>query len=548
MGKRGVPKSRIKTAADQLAVDQGCWWDQAAVDYVMEFGRDMLVNWERDENTGLITYSPFSLFSWQANNVVAPLFGWKLPNNLRRFRTGSIWVAKRNGKSRLCSFITAVMLYADNEPNAKCFSAATTFGQAGLIYEAISNMLGDELLAVSRRVPSRQKIEVAGNYYRALSKDADVADGIDAHCIIIDELHRHKNRGMLGLLKHTAGSRKQPLTLSISTAGDDVQSPGYEEYVKAKNILGNVDKNIHYFAYIAECPQETDWITDEALHLANPSIKEMPWLLDDLKIKRAEAQQSRHDEAEFRRYRLNQWTTSSTTFFDMSKWDACKEDIDWSEFEGSPCRAGLDLSSTSDTTSLVLMFPRQEGDEIIYYCLPFFWLPEQDILAREKRDMVPYYQWWKDGYLTLTPGARIDYRYIRKTINELAEKYEIREIGHDRWGASKLSQELSEEDGLTMTEIAQDIKAFDSPTKEIERIVTNRTFRHDGNPVLRWQASNTKVYCNINNCIKPEKRGTSKKIDGIVAAIMALNCVQKSNMMESDSSFEGEFARGFATL
>lgn len=225
-----------------------------------------------------------------------------------------------------------------------------------------------------------------------------------------------------------------------------------------------------------------------------------------------EAQESPAKENSFRRYRLNQWTEQEVRWLKMEKWDACDDDP--GQLEGKHCYAGLDLSSTTDVTALVLVFPEDERFSV----LPFFWIPEEGSRQRERRDGVPYPQWVKQGLIDATPGEVIDYDRIRTRINELGEQYDIREIAIDRWNATQLATQL-EGDGFEIAAFGQGYASMNWPTKKLEEIVLAGKLAHAGNPVLRWMASNVSIETDAADNWKPSKK---KSVDGIAAMIMAL--------------------------
>jgi phage terminase large subunit-like protein len=215
----------------------------------------------------------------------------------------------------------------------------------------------------------------------------------------------------------------------------------------------------------------------------------------------------------------------------MEKWDACGPvPIDEAKLTGQRCVAGLDLSSTTDITALVLVFPvddksgkqgeltSSEGNLIV---LPFFWIPVEGARQRERRDRVPYLTWAREGLIEMTPGNVVDYDVIRKRINELSERFDIEEIALDRWNATHLATQLSG-DGFEMVAFGQGYRDMTAPTKEMEKLVLCGRLQHGGHPVLRWMASNVAVETDAAGNLKPSKKKSIERIDGIVAAIMAL--------------------------
>jgi phage terminase large subunit-like protein len=215
-----------------------------------------------------------------------------------------------------------------------------------------------------------------------------------------------------------------------------------------------------------------------------------------------------------RRYRLNQWTEQDVRWLSMEKWDACAAVPD--NLDGWQCYGGLDLSSTTDITAFVLVFPSDDR----YDVLTWFWVPEEGAAQREKRDRVPYRTWIKQGLIEATPGEVVDYERIRQTIVELGERYNIAEIAVDRWNATQITSQLSN-DGFEIVAFGQGFASMNSPTKKLEELILAKTLAHGGNPVLRWIAGNVSVEKDAADNWKPSKKRSPERIDGIVALIMA---------------------------
>ena len=221
----------------------------------------------------------------------------------------------------------------------------------------------------------------------------------------------------------------------------------------------------------------------------------------------------------------------------MDKWDECGGVVDPYVLEGRACYAGLDLSSTSDLTALVLVFPPTSEDEP-YIALPFFWLPEETLSLRVRRDHVPYDQWAKRGYIQTTEGNVVHYGFIERFICQLGERYNIREIAHDRWNATMMVQRL-EDDGFIMVPFGQGFKDMSPPTKELMRIVLEHKLCHGGHPVLRWNMDNAFVRTDPAGNLKLDKEKSTEKVDGAVALVMALDRAMKNQGGDSVYNHRG---------
>ena len=275
-----------------------------------------------------------------------------------------------------------------------------------------------------------------------------------------------------------------------------------------------------FYPVIYGAGQEEDWIDPKVWKKANPSLGETIGM-DKVKAACDSARQNPGEENSFRQLRLNQWVKQAVRWMPMEKWDACAFPVNPEELEGRVCYGGLDLSSTSDLTAFVLVFP-PEDDEEPYYILPYFWLPEETLPVRVNRDHVPYDVWERQGFIQTTEGNVVHYGYIEKYIERLGEKYNIREIAFDRWGAVQMVQNL-EGMGFTVVPFGQGFKDMSPPTKELMKLVLEQKIAHGGHPVLRWNMDNIYIRTDPAGNIKADKEKSTEKIDGAVATVMALD-------------------------
>jgi len=504
----------IRTKADADFVAAGGRFDLAAAERVRTFFQRFLRH-SKGEWAG----QPFVLLDWQWTEIIAPLFGWLRPDGTRRYRRGYVEVPKKNGKSCLFSGLALYLLLGDREPGAEIYCAAVDRDQASIVFNEAANMVeaSPELSQRLKTIRSTKRIVDHGtrSFYRALSADVPAKEGLNAHAILIDELHAQKNRDMWDVLRYAGASRRQPLHLAITTAGYDRHSICWEQHTYAKHVLDGTIEDPAFFAYITAAEPDDDWTDPAVWKKANPSFGttlSAEQFAEDCR----EAQESPAKENSFRRYRLNQWTEQETRWLSLEKWDACGTPLD--ELEGRECFAGLDLSSTTDITALVLVFPGETG----YDVLPLFWVPEEGATLRDRRDHVPYRQWIRAGLIEATAGEVVDYDVIRKRIQELGERFRIQEIALDRWNATQLATQLSG-DGFEMVAFGQGYASMNAPTKKLEELVLSGKLAHAAHPVLRWMAGNVSIETDAADNWKPSKKKSSERIDGIVALIMALD-------------------------
>ena len=233
------------------------------------------------------------------------------------------------------------------------------------------------------------------------------------------------------------------------------------------------------------------------------------------------AKQNPGEENSFRQLRLNQWVKQAVRWMPMDKWDACAFSVNEEELEGRVCYGGLDLSSTTDITAFVLVFPPDEEDDR-FIVLPYFWVPEETLDLRVKKDHVPYDVWHSMGKIMTTEGNVIHYGFIEKFIEDLGERFNIRGIAFDRWGAVQMVQNL-EGMGFTVVPFGQGFKDMSPPTKELMKLVLEKRIAHGGHPVLRWMMDNIFIRTDPAGNIKADKEKSTEKIDGAIAMIMGLD-------------------------
>ena len=508
----------------KTASKRGLYFDEGAPEYVYAFFTHL--RHSKGEWAGQI----FELQPWQAF-VIWVLFGWKVKaTGYRRFREAHVSVGRKNGKSTLAAAIGLYLFMGDMEPGAEVYTAATKRDQAKIVHEESIRMLksSPELRQFVDIFKNNISMPSNNAKYEPLGKDSETLDGLNPHAAIIDELHAHKDRLLYDVLDTATGARRQPMLFTITTAGIDKKLICGEQYEYGLKILNSILKDDTFFAYIAELDVKDDWMDPKNWAKGNPnlgvSIKKK-----ELEERFKKAKESPSAQNAFRRLRLNQWTKQTVRWLSLDKWDACAFKVDPEALRGRICYAGLDLANSIDIASLVLVFP-PEKEKGRYEILPFFWIPEENMQERSRRDRVTYERWVERGLIIATPGNVIDYDSIKRSIyrvdegqelEPLNEKYNIVQMAFDRWGAVQISQELDKA-GLEVVAFGQGFKDMSPPTRELLKLVIGRQLAHGGNEVLRWMADNMVVRSDPSANVKPDKKQSIDKIDGMVAMIMGL--------------------------
>jgi phage terminase large subunit-like protein len=470
----------------------------------------------------------FDLLPWQ-EQIVRDLFGIVKEDGNRQFLTAYIEIPKKNGKSELAAAIALYLLYADNEASAEVYGAACDRNQASIVFDVAKQMV-----QMSRPLEKRSKIMGAtkrivnysnAGFYQVLSAETGTKHGLNVSGLVFDEIHAQPNRHLYDVLTKGSGdAREQPLFFIITTAGTDRNSICYELHTKALDILNGRKKDTSFYPVVYGLSDEDDW-NDEANWLkANPSLGHTIGI-DRVREAYQQALDNPAEENVFKQLRLNMWTSSSVAWIPEHVYAKGNDPIQYESLKGRSCYAGLDLSSTSDITAFVLVFPPRFEEEN-YIVLPFFWLPEDTLELRCRRDHVLYDIWERQGYIKTTEGNVVHYGFIEKFIEDLSEIYHIKEIAYDRWNATQMVQNL-EGMGMTMVPFGQGYKDMSPPSKELYKLMMEGKIQHGGHPVLKWMGQNVVMRQDPAGNIKPDKEKSVEKIDGIVALIMGLDrCIR----------------------
>ena len=540
MGRRSTPApgraaARVRRRLPPPPPAQRYYFDRAAADRAINFFGTCLVHLKGDR-----AGTPFALERWQSK-IVREVFGtMRRSDGARRYRTLFIGVPKKNGKSTFCAGIALYLLLADGEASGEVYSAAKDRKQAAIIFDIAKQMV-QKSPALSRRVQAFRRSlfhPTTGSKYEVLSSDAPTQEGINASGILFDELHTQPTRDLYDVLKGATAARRQPLTVYASTAGFDRQSICYEEWQYAQAVRDGAVEDPEYYPVIYEAPASADYRDRKIWYRANPNLG-VSFPEEYMAVRARQAEQRPASQNAFRRRNLNQWTEGETRWLDPDTWAQAPPLPSLEELRKRKAYGGLDLASTKDLTALALVFPPEDLDHGVYAVLLRCWIPEEQLEARVKRDRVPYDAWLRDGFVTATPGAVTDYGRVKADIVELSETFEIVEIAYDRWGAAQISTDL-EAEGLTMIAANQGIRGLSAPSKAFEGLVVSRRLAHGGHPVLSWNAQNVVVYQDANENIKPDKKKSREKIDGIIATILALDRAQRHAPPPPPSPYETE--------
>ena len=515
------------------------WFDEKAADAAVRFFSTRL-RFTEGEWAG----KPFVLEDWQEHDIIRPLFGWKRPDGSRRYRRCYVWVARKNGKTELAAGIALLMLLGDGEMGGQVFSIASEKEQASIVFNKATSMVAysPELSALLDPLKTAIYCQSLNASFRPLSGKPKGKHGLNMSGLVGDEVHEWPSGDLYTFVHDSAAARRQPLEVMISTAGVK-GSHGEEVWNECQAILTGETEDPSTLVVCYAPTADEDWKAEATWRKANPnwdrSVK-VDVFLEDFN----RARQTPRLENDFKRYRLNMWTDQAVRWLPIDGiddegrrygWDHCIGPVPWEKLEervlGLRCFGGLDLSATQDLSALVWWFPIQPGLDVPVV-LPRFWKPRDLIKAHGERDKVPYASLVTQGALLTTPGNVIDHSAIRRQVIEDASKFKIAFYGQkreahqgglaiDRFDATETIVTLDGE-GLPVVPFGQGFVSMSGPAKELERLVLSNGFHHGGHPVLRRHAMAVAVETDAAGNIKPSKKFSTQRIDGIAGFCMGL--------------------------
>jgi phage terminase large subunit-like protein len=471
---------------------------------------------------------------WQVVWILAPIFGWvwhddEIDRVVRVIRTVWIEVPRKAGKSTLSSAISGVLLLADGEMGAEVYNAAGSTLQAGRVFDDAKRMLLTSPAARKRVEPLKEVVRVpkTGGILRVLSRVAETAHGLNVSGAIVDEVHTLRlRRALVEAIETGTGARDQPLIVFITTADEAEEGTIYEEkHVYTRNAALDIVKDPGHYGVIWCAADTDDPFSEDTWRKANPGLGKSPTYAY-MRREALKAESSPTYFPTFCRLSLNRRMRDQALWLDMNKWDECSGQVDRAALRGRKAWGGLDLSAVSDFTAWAVWVesvrPGAELDLLVR-----FWIPEERIETLEKKLLVPISHWVREGWITATEGDVIDYSAVKSAVIGDCNHLDMQRVTYDRMFAGQLVQEIDAEvKGVTIVPLAQTYMGLSPSCKELERFVMNESIRHGGNPVLRWMASVVEAKNDgLDNIrpVKPDRAKSSKRIDGIQAAVTGLD-------------------------
>lgn len=530
-------KDWIRNASDELAARAGCRFDGERARFVVDWIQDYCCLYEGD-----CAGQPLVLSDWQLECTMR-LFGWvkwseKWQREVRRFRQASIWIAKKNKKSPTLAAWGLYLLCGDGEMGQKVFLAAKDGKQA-------REIAGAHAVEMVRQSPELDEVctinlnllrithEPSRSYMQPLSsanaRTKQSKEGLNGS-VLIDETHV-VDRDFINRISRAGISRSEPLRIEVSTAGDNPDGYGMSRFTRAVSVERGDVEDEELFAAVYAAPQD---LSDEELdkdplkycRMANPALGHTVDPAEFLVDYHRSKTDTLEEFGKCKMYRLNIWQNSANPLIRESDWQKCGKAYEESDLLGKECYAGFDASLKWDTSCIMLAFPWGDDDKgnRRYRLWPYFFLPE--VSARKTRDKVQWFEFEKNGHLILTEGDVTDFPLIRRTFQRIKEKFDLRLTGYDDKFAEYFAQQLQDEDGLEMKDYNQNPGNFLEPLALFEAGIIAGTIEHPNNTCLNWQVRN--AHKNRRGMLDKPPDEDHKKIDGVVAAVMALGIAMEA--------------------
>ncbi|MGC4891075.1 terminase large subunit [Micromonospora sp. DT227] len=518
-----IPECRPLVRTPEPRTVKGALFDPERVDKVIRALRLL------PHTQGKWAGRPFEPDAWQVAYIIAPVFGWVAPNDdgelSRIAQYVFVELPRKNGKTSLGARLMMYLAFADGEAGAQVFTVAASKDQARHAFGPLKQ-IAQASTALHRGgvVAKRDIIEqpATGSYLQVVASVGDLLHGANVHAANVDELHVHRTKDVLEAVETGTGARTQPLVLIITTADDGRQDTVYAQRRELieKQAKGTSRRNPTMYGVVFGVSRDADPFDEKTWKAANPGYG-LSVSRAYLASKAATAKESPADLASFQRLHLGIRTKQTTKYIELDVWDRPVNATHVSEdaMRGRECYGGLDLAATSDLCALALDFPAADGSHDVIWR---YWTPEDNIRRLDERTAGLASVWVRQGWLRTTPGDVVDYDFIRHQINEDRARFGVREIAYDPWNATQLVNQLTD-DGAEMVKMRQGFISMSPPTKELLRVLREGKYRHGGNPLTRWCIDNLTVSMDAAGNVKPDKARSGEKIDGVVAAVQALD-------------------------
>lgn len=465
----------------------------------------------------------FQLLDFQIIFLIDVICTKKRSNHKRRYTTALLFIPRKNGKTELIAAVLNFFLFGDAEKGKEIYCAANETNQAKIIFDATETMVkqnktlskNSEIWKSTKTIEKKSEFK---DFIKVLTANAETKDGLKPYIFVYDELHAAKDGALYTVLEEGMAHRGEPLAIIISTAGYIQNGIMKRKYEYAKQVREGIIEDDSFYSMIFEPDEGDDWMDERTWIKCNPALG-YGVKMDYLRNKFAKAKASGEEEVAFKTKHLNMWTNSANIWIKDEVWMASKSyKLDYEDMRGCKLYAGLDLASTTDISAFIGVIPRDDGG---FDLLSRYWIPEDNMRERSRRDRVPYADWVRQGYITVTPGNIIDYDFIEADIKKIADDFKIEILNFDEWNAANIATHLRDY-GVNILGFRQGFRSMSAPTKLLEVLTLQGKINHQNDPVLRWMISNIEILRDPAENIKIDKSKSREKVDGAVALVMAL--------------------------
>lgn len=505
----------------------GAYFDPAKVDRVIDV-------FSRLRHTqGKWAGRPLTLRSWQVAYLIGPTYGWVRKDEdgipRRIIRTQFLDIPRKNAKTTVGGGQAIYLTTADGEPGAQVYALASRKDQARFCFDPVRQLAAQAPDLKDHVKPLRDRIvhPRTGSYFAVMSSAGDAIHGASPHGAFVDEVHVHRTRDLIDAVQTGTGARSQPLVMFATTADSGARGTIYAELrERLEQLARGVLEDESFYGVVFAADEEDDPFAPETWLKANPGLAagDSP-TMEFMRAEAVTAKQSPANLARFLRLHLGLRTKQETKYLTLEDWDRNASMVVERQLAGREAFGGLDLSATSDLTSLCWLFPDDERGG--FDALWRVWTPEARLGDLDKRTAGLASVWVRQGLLHTTPGNVVDYDFIKAQIQRDMDAFDVRSLGYDPWNASQLTNDLMELNA-PMVKVRQGFATMSPPTKELQRLLLAGTaekplLRHGGNACVRWQVDNFAVAMDASGNVKPAKDKAGDKIDAVAALITALS-------------------------
>jgi len=494
---------------------------------------------------GMVRYAKIKLEDWQIF-CEFNLFGWvHKDTGLRRFRRSYEEVARKNAKSTRAAGRALYLCFADDEPGAQVYSAATTGEQAREVFDTAREMVNRDSEFRSRFGVTVGKHDITcpetASSFKIMNAEASTQDGLNVHGAVVDEVHAHKKRDLWDVIESADGARSQPLISAITTAGKDTGGICFELRSYTIKVLDGTHQDETWFGVIYTIDEGDDWKDPKVWRKANPNLG-ISAKLDKLEATKTKALATPSSRGNFLTKHLNVWTNAGSNWMDMEAWHACADPTlrdREAEFADVQAWAAVDLAEKQDFAAKVKVF---EADGFWNVCTRLYYNEQ----AVQESKTAQLQGWVDDGWVQVSPGNLTDFDMVSADLKADRDLHDLQEAAYDPALSSYWARKLID-DGLPMVEITQRSVFFTQPLQEIAALVLAGKLRHDGNPAMTWMVGNLVVLESKYNELKsPTKNRKEDKIDGAIALLMALGRAMALAQPEDNKAKTAAFWASFA--